>query len=114
MFAIIHNKIWYTKSKDLKISYSGGKRLLENTGERDINIICLQPLRFQKNYLNISFNGELVKGSGIELRLYNRARYLWGTADLNAYTTLPAISPEPYPTLLYHFKYVLSSIKITP
>lgn len=89
MFTIIHNKIWYTKSKDLKISNKQGKRLLENTGNQDINLICLQPLRFHKNYLNISFNGDLVKGSGIELRFYNRARYLWAIADLNAYTVLP-------------------------
>ncbi len=89
MFTIIHNKIWYTKSTNLKISHNEGKKLLENAGEYDINIICLQPLRFRKNYLNISFNGRLVKGSGIELRFYNRARYLWATADLNAYTVLP-------------------------
>ena len=32
----------------------------------------------------------------------------------NAYTTFPAMSPEPYPTLLYHFKYFFSSIRISP
>src|SRR3712207_6683518 len=30
-------------------------------------------------------------------------------AESSAYTTLPAMSPEPYPTLLYHFKYLFSS-----
>ena len=32
----------------------------------------------------------------------------------NAYTTFPAISPDPYPILLYHFKYFFSSIRIAP
>ena len=40
-----------------------------------------------------------------EKRQYNKKE------DRNAYTTFPAISPEPYPTLLYHFKYVFSCIK---
>lgn len=37
-------------------------------------------------------------------------RYIIKNDDKNAYTTFPAISPEPYPTLLYHFKYVFFPI----
>ena len=44
------------------------------------------------------------------LLLTDSPRQIMIKDDRNEYTTFPAISPEPYPTLLYHFKYFFSSI----
>ncbi len=37
-------------------------------------------------------------------------RYSITNDERNAYTTFPAKSPDPYPTLLYHFRYLFSSM----
>lgn len=106
MFSLFDKKIWHSKSEAVKVIKKDKKTIVTNQGETEESLILFHLIRFRKKFFNICLLGDLLEGSGVEIRVYNRHKQLLAESELNAETAMAKFTNE--------MRYVILVIRLKP
>ena len=101
---ILNSMLWLWKKKGIVAEKKENYVIIKNTTNNEVNLFCVKPIRFQKKYINISFEGKLLEGTGVELRVYNQKKILLGEVDLNAFTAVSCLNGTTFAIFVMRLK----------
>ena len=101
---IFSSMLWLWKERGIIAEKEEKNVIIRNTTNSEVNLFCTKPIRLQGKYVNISFRGKLIEGTGVELRVYDPKKLLLGEAELNAFTAVPCPSSTAFAILVMRIK----------
>ncbi len=71
---IIKNNLYIKKSKNITVKNNKDYLYIENRGDNIETVIIPKIYKYQKNFLKIDFDGDIVEGKGIVAKIINRKK----------------------------------------